>query len=85
MKNLGVEICLLEVLGCITCKMAIGCATALLEGETGLTVDLNLILPSRRGIYALHVATNHMDYNTIELGLTSKPMVTILLRDACCL
>ena len=83
MNNLGVEICPLEVLGCITCKMAIGSATALLEGEIGLIVDLNLILPSRRGIYALHVATNYMDYNTFELGLTSKPMVTILLRVVC--
>ena len=42
MKNLGVGIYPLKVLGC---KMAIGCAAALLEGETGLIVDLNLILP----------------------------------------
>uniref|UniRef100_A0A5B6YS69 Uncharacterized protein n=1 Tax=Davidia involucrata TaxID=16924 RepID=A0A5B6YS69_DAVIN len=46
---------------------AVDCATALLEGETGFIVDLNL--PNISGACPLHLAAEKLSYDMIDLFL----------------
>uniref|UniRef100_A0A5B6YSH7 Uncharacterized protein n=1 Tax=Davidia involucrata TaxID=16924 RepID=A0A5B6YSH7_DAVIN len=56
-----------EILDWICSYNAVDCATALLEGETGFIVDLNV--PLIQGEYPLHVAADNASYDMTDLFL----------------
>lgn len=69
-KNLEayeIDSCPLDFFGRICGIGAIDCVTALLEGESGLVLDLKL--DPELGRCPLHVAANKMSYNVIDLLL----------------
>lgn len=60
--------CSSRLLESVCFNTAVNCAKALLEGETGLLVDLNKPLDSI-GTYPLHEAASTLNYDLVDLFL----------------
>ncbi|XP_058211371.1 uncharacterized protein LOC131323543 isoform X2 [Rhododendron vialii] len=69
-----------EVMVSICGYNAVKCASALLKGETGLIVDLNV--PLKEGRYPLHLMAECMSYRMINLFLRHGAQADVKTKDS---